>query len=102
MINSNNIATTFKAKKLNPLSVGIFIVFGLEAIKKDKDLHKGAWVAKLLGTLLGSRTIKRSNFHVQYSVQWQLIRRITSKKKMDKFSPFESCVCGSVAERLGH
>ena len=34
---------------------------------EGKVLHKGAWFVALLGTLFGSRAIKRSNFYVQYS-----------------------------------
>ena len=37
---------------LNPLSAGIFTVFGLFwTLLEGRVLHKGAWVATLLGTL---------------------------------------------------
>ena len=54
--------------KFHPLSAGIFTVFGLRLLE-CRVLHKRAWFATLLGTSLGSRTIKRSNFHVQYRYQ---------------------------------
>ena len=58
-------ATSFTLP-LNPLTLraGIFPVSGLK-LSEDRVLHKGAWVAKLLGTIR-FRPIKRSNLHVQY------------------------------------
>ena len=55
----------------NPLSARIFTDFELWLLE-GRVLHNGAWVATLLGTLLGSRNIKRSNFQNGISRPWQL------------------------------
>ena len=62
----------------NPLSARIFTDFELRLLE-GRVLHKGAWVATLLGTLLGiQNTIKNSNFEDpltakdELSCPWQL------------------------------
>ena len=47
---------------VNPLSAGIFTVFGLWRLLEGRVLHKGAWVATLLGTLLGVQDYKKVKF----------------------------------------
>ena len=46
-----------KSNNINPLSAGIFTVFGL-GLLEGRVLHKGAWVATLLGTLTGVQDYK--------------------------------------------
>ena len=47
-----NDSTLRSGMQFNPLSAKIFTVFGLRLLE-GRVLHKGAWVATLLGTLLG-------------------------------------------------
>ena len=61
-----------KISALNPLSAWIFTVFR-HSLLEDRVLHKEAWVAKLLGTPTSvSRSVKRSNFHVEITQHWHL------------------------------
>ena len=59
---------------LTPSVPGFSLILDLLVIREQsvtlesRVLHKGAWVA----TLLGSRTIKRSNFQDEKSRSWQL------------------------------
>ena len=47
---------------LNPLSARIFTDFGLFWSLEGRVLHKGAWIATLLGILLGVQDYKRVKF----------------------------------------
>ena len=46
---------------VNPLAARIFTDFGLRLLE-GRVLHKGAWVATLLGTLLGVQDYKKFKF----------------------------------------
>ena len=46
---------------INPLSAGFFIDFGIRLLE-GRVLHKGAWVATLLGALLGVQDYKKVKF----------------------------------------
>ena len=56
---------------------------------EDRVLHKGAWDAKLLGTLdtLVSRSIKRSNFHSPLALKG-LNKSMKIVKKSHNFHTF--------------
>ena len=46
----------------NPLRARIFTDFGLWSLLEGRVLHKGAWIATLLGTLLGVQDYKKVRF----------------------------------------
>ena len=49
-------------RSVNPLSAGISLFFDLFWSLEGRVLHKGAWFATLLGTLLGVQEYKKLKF----------------------------------------
>ena len=70
------ICTPF-GKSFNPLSARILTDFGLldKRLLEGRVLHKGAWVAALLGTLLGVQDYKKVKFPLRDN--WSLAGKVT-------------------------
>ena len=78
---------------LNPLTARIFTVFGHNSLLKDIVLHKGAWVAALLGTHLriqDHKKVKISGHYISFLPIKGLNEDIKIVKKVKIFTFFDS------------